>query len=242
MPRVKAYHRPESVAEALALLQRPGAIALAGGTQLIANMADGIEDVVDLQAVGLTQVEIDAEAGIIVLGAMTRVQAIVEDQRLPEMVRRLAHREGPNTFRNMSTIGGTTATADPESELYAGLLVYEAAVTVQSSVGAQTIPLAGFQLPAGALITAVTIRSGGQAAAERVARTPADQPIVAVVGRRDEAGRMRLAVCGVAGRPVLVEPEKVALLEPPADFRGSAEYRREMAAVLTARVLRQLED
>lgn len=242
MPRVKAYHRPESVAEALALLQRPGAIALAGGTQLIANMADGIEEVVDLQAVGLTQVEIDAEAGIIVLGAMTRVQAIVEDQRLPEMVRRLAHREGPNTFRNMSTIGGTIATADPESELYAGLLVYEAAVTVQSSVGAQTIPLAGFQLPAGALITAVTIRSGGQAAAERVARTPADQPIVAVVGRRDEAGRMRLAVCGVAGRPVLVEPEKVALLEPPADFRGSAEYRREMAAVLTARVLRQLED
>lgn len=242
MPRVKAYHRPESVAEALALLQRPGAIALAGGTQLIANMADGIEDVVDLQAVGLTQVEIDAEAGIIVLGAMTRVQAIVEDQRLPEMVRRLAHREGPNTFRNMSTIGGTIATADPESELYAGLLVYEAAVTVQSSVGAQTIPLAGFQLPAGALITAVTIRSGGQAAAERVARTPADQPIVAVVGRRDESGRMRLAVCGVAGRPVLVEPEKVALLEPPADFRGSAEYRREMAAVLTARVLRQLED
>jgi CO/xanthine dehydrogenase FAD-binding subunit len=241
MPRVRSYHRPESVAEALTLLQHTGAAALAGGTQLIPYLDEDSVELVDLQSVGLGLIEADADAGMVVLGAMVRVQTIVEDPRLPELLRRLAHREGPNTFRNMSTIGGTVATADPESELYAGLLAYEATVTVQSSVGAQTIPLTEFQLPAGALITAVTIQSGGQAAAERVARTPADKPIIAVVGRKDEAGRVRLAVCGVARRPVLVEQEEVALLEPPADFRGSTEYRREMAAVLTARVLRQLE-
>ncbi len=241
MPIVRAYHRPGSVAEALVLLQRPGAIALAGGTQLIANMADDVEEVVDLQAVGLAEIEAGAEDGSFSLGAMVRVQALVEDARMPELLRRLAHREGPNTFRNMSTIGGAVATADPESELYAGLLAYEAMITMQSPAGVQTIPLTEFYLPAGALITAVTVQSSGRGAAERVARTPADKPIVAVVGRKDEAGLVRLAVCGVAGRPVLVEPEEVAMLEPPADFRGSAEYRREMAAILTARVLRQLE-
>jgi CO/xanthine dehydrogenase FAD-binding subunit len=93
-------------------------------------------------------------------------------------------------------------------------------------------------LPAATIITAVTIKTSGQTAAARTARTPADRPIVAAVARRAAGGQWRLALTGVADRPVLAH--LTDSLDPPGDFRGSGEYRRALAAVLTARVLDQL--
>ena len=81
---------------------------------------------------------------------------------------------------------------------------------------------------------------GGETADARVARTPADTPIVAAVGRRDEEGNVRMALCGVADIPILVDPDEIENVDPPADFRGSAEYRRQMAGVLGGRVLAAL--
>ncbi len=95
----------------------------------------------------------------------------------------------------------------------------------------------------------------------RVARTPRDKPIVAVAVRvtrdGDLCGGVRIALAGVADRPIcayeaedrlkgqlfdkrLVDVAVTNLLEhldPPSDFKGSSEYRREMAAVLTRRAL-----
>jgi hypothetical protein len=44
-------------------------------------------------------------------------------------------------------------------------------------------------------------------------------------------GGERVALCGVASRPVLLGAE----LNPPDDYKGSADYRRAMADVLVAR-------
>jgi CO/xanthine dehydrogenase FAD-binding subunit len=236
MAKVKTYHRPESVDEVLGLLQRPSTTLLAGGTQLIANLTEPV-DVIDLQTVGLNQIECGADT--ITIGAMVCLQAMVDHEDMPELVRQMALREGPNTFRNMGTVGGVVATADPESELYAALLVHEAVVTVQSGAGEARAPLAAFAVGQKQLITAVTIQRHGQAASDRVARTPADRPIVAVVGRRvGEA--VLLAACGVAKRPILINADEIDQMNPPADFRGSSGYRREMTAVLSQRVLAEL--
>jgi CO/xanthine dehydrogenase FAD-binding subunit len=94
-----------------------------------------------------------------------------------------------------------------------------------------------------------------------VARTPADEPIVSVmtvVGLRGETiDTARLALTGawteharlavsadlLTGGPLTDERiQQVAAavtqeVTPPNDFRGSAEYRREMAAVLTRHAL-----
>jgi carbon-monoxide dehydrogenase medium subunit/putative selenate reductase FAD-binding subunit len=48
-------------------------------------------------------------------------------------------------------------------------------------------------------------------------------------------GTRRLALAGVAATPVLVDGAD--RLDPPADFRGSSEYRRALAAILMARAL-----
>lgn len=236
MPTVNHYQRPATVADALRLLAEPGAVPLAGGTQLVAAGRTA-DTVVDLQDVGLDG--LTAGDGTLTLGAMVRLQTLADHDAVPPLIRAMARREGPNTIRAMGTLGGAVAAADPESELLAALLVHNAVVTVQSARGGANHRLAdGYRPAPGELITAVTVRTGGATAAERVARTPADAPIVAVVGRRDADGRVTLAACGVADRPIILD--EATALTPPDDFRGSAEYRRTMVDVLRRRVLSEL--
>lgn len=247
MQQLKSYHRPDSVEAALALLGRPDVktAVIGGGTALIAALPADIEAVVDLQAVGLTAV--DHTPDQMTIGAMVRLQTIVADKDAPELLRRMAHREGPNTFRNAATLGGVLVGADPESELLAALLVFEAVVWIQKAAGRQQVALPDFLVDAvgsldGGLVTAVSLKKSGQTAHARVARTPQDKPIVAAVVRKDENGKLILALCGVGETAVLVDPAALDSLNPPGDFRGSSTYRKQMAAVLSKRILNELAD
>ncbi|MBP8000959.1 MAG: FAD binding domain-containing protein [Chloroflexi bacterium] len=242
MPQLKSYHRPDSVTAALSLLTRPRTVVLAGGTNLVAQLNDMlVDEVVDLQAIGLDQIVVGADT--ISLGAMVRLQTLVDHPELPLLIRQMAQREGPNTFRHVSTLGGTVAAADWESELFAALLVYGAVVTFHTADGVHNSTLADCG-PAlaqkGVLITGITIERAGHAAAERVARTPADKPIVAVCGRVTPGGQLFLAFCGVAERPCLLPPADLPHIQPPTDFRGSSTYRQQMAQVLSQRVLKAI--
>lgn len=247
MPILKAYHRPSTVEEALQLLSRPGitTAVISGGYRLIPRLPETMEEVVDLQAVaGLTEVTYTGKG--LRLGAMVRLQTIVDDERAPRLLRQAARLEGPNTFRHATTVSGVVANGDKDSEFLAALLVFDAEAQAQTSGGLKNIPLATLLRDApsalsGGLITTITLATMGQTAADRVARTPADRPIVAALARRGEDDELRLALCGVANTPVLVDPANVkAGVNPPHDFRGSREYRRQMAALLSKRVLDQL--
>lgn len=245
MPKLKAYHRPSTLDEALKLLSRSNVqtAVIGGGTYITAHMSDSVDEAVDLQALGLTQISLNGDR--LTLGAMVRLQGLVEDGRIENLLREIVYREGPNTFRHAATLGGVIVGASSESELLAALLVSQAQVQVQSTQGSQQIPLADFlrDVPAalnGGLVTAVSITTGGKAASARVARTPADAPIVAAVARQDGNGKIYLALCGVAATPILIEPDQVAGLNPPGDFRGSSDYRRQMAITLAQRVINEV--
>jgi CO/xanthine dehydrogenase FAD-binding subunit len=222
MPQLKAYHRPANIAEALRLLAQPGVrtAVLGGGTYVVPHLGDGVDEVVDLQAVGLTGVSYSGDQ--LTLGAMVRLQT------------------------HAATLGGVVVGADRESELLAALLVFAAEVHLQSLRGSKHLALADFLLdvPAaldGGIVTAISLLTSGTTASDRVARTPEDRPIVAAVARRDPAGQLRLALCGVAQTPVLVDPDNVkASINPPGDFRGSSAYRRQMAATLAQRVIHEV--
>ncbi len=84
-----------------------------------------------------------------------------------------------------------------------------------------------------AIIARVDLSVDGRIATARTARTPGDRPIVAAVARNDGSAT-RVAVCGVAATPVLVDD--VDAIDPPGDFRGSASYRKHLASVLIRRV------
>lgn len=246
MQQLKSYHRPDSVEAALSLLGRPdvNTAVIGGGTSLVATLPEEVEEVVDLQAVGLTAVAHTSE--YLTMGAMVRLQTIVLDRKTPALLRRMALNEGPNTFRNAATLGGVLVGADPESELLAALLVFDAIVSIQTSAGGRQMPLSDFLADTagsldGGLVVAVSLEKSGQTAHARVARTPQDNPIVAAVARKDEKGKVWLALCGVAETAVLVDPAALDSLNPPGDFRGSSTYRKQMAAVLSKRILSEID-
>ncbi len=245
MANVSVYLRPGTLDEALGCLDRPGAVVVGGGTKV--NPAKTREPVVivDLQDLHLDGIERDGEDGL-VIGATATLARLAADNGVPAAVREAARREEPSTLRAMATVGGVVATGDPSSELLAALLVHGALVRLTGRGGPAEIELgallAGAGPLAGTIITAVRIETGGVTAVARTARTHADRAIVAAVARRTADGRRRLALCGVAATPVLVAAAQdvASQLDPPGDFRGSAEYRRALAVVLAKRALAEV--
>ena len=266
MLRITQYHRPQTLDEALTLLQSDGTVPLAGGTALIPSGAPEARAVVDLQALGLDGLSV---AGFQMhIGAMVSLQRLVESPEVGEFLAEAARLEGPLTYRNAATVGGTIATGDPLSHVLIALLALDAQVHLRlpdpATVSLDRILDNPRKFLDGGLITGVTALSPAGApgtAMARVARTPRDKPIVAVAVRvtgGDDLGHgIRIALAGVADRPIrayqaedrlkgqpldeeLVEVAVAAVMEhlnPPSDFKGSSEYRRQMAAVLARRAL-----
>jgi len=241
---ITEYHRPTTLDDAITLSALPGAVIVGGGTVATVNADQDAVVAVDLQALALDGITGDSNS--IEMGATTRLQDLVESRLVPPVLTELARREAPNTIRNAATIGGTIGVADPESQLLVGLVAFGATVTLARS-GSTTehalVDLLGqSQLLDGAIITSVRVPVGGAAAADRTARTPMDQPIVTAVAHRAIDGTVTLAMSGVAAGPVVVDPGDIEELDPPPDFRGSAEYRAHLGRVLAARVLASVNE
>jgi CO/xanthine dehydrogenase FAD-binding subunit len=246
MTRIRSYHRPSSLEDAVALLARTDVTTspLGGGT-VVNGLPDEIPDeVVDLQSLGLDGISRDAAT--LTFGAMARLQDIVDHEWTPPALRDLAHSEAPNTIRNVATIGGTVATGDWQSGFLAGLLAHGATVSLTNLAGTEKASIADLlanrsRLGAG-IITAVSIELGGASSSAATARTPADTPIVLVAGHRSDEGQIALAATGVDSTPILFDLDRIADLDPPGDFRGTPQYRRHLAGVLGARVVATLQE
>ena len=256
---ITAYHRPHSVHEALALMNRatPVTLPLGGGTFLSHGVAEGIE-VVDLQSLGLDRIM--TKGNDLEIGATATLQSLLEHSSCPASMRVPLKLEAPLNIRNAATVAGTLVTCNGRSTLSTALLALDARLTVHSvqppgvaaqkgasarSQGAQNLgdflPLR----PAG-LITKVTVPLHTRLAFQYVARTPTDKPIVCVALAQWPSGRTRLAVGGFGPAPSLaLDGTESAGIEIAArnafhdanDEWGSAEYRMDVAATLAARCL-----
>lgn len=263
-----AYYRARSIDEALDLLRQPNTVPLAGGTALLATETGIDAAVVDLQEAGLDHMTWVDDGRLLRLGAMVRL-ADLDDFLAPltglqgaaALLRAAIHRAGPNTYRHAATVGGIIASRLPDSEFVAALMALGTTVNLRLPAP-ETLSVAGYMAdndqPPG-LITEIDVYCPqGRGAAERVARTPADTPIVSVTLWRPDDGAARLAATGIGPRPMRLRAAEAALgdgtpeaitaaaeaaraaAHHPGDFRGDAAYRAEMAAVLTRRVLQSL--
>lgn len=243
MQTVIGYHRPETLDDAVRLLSSGERVPLAGGTALAVDAGRPGRhptpvEVVDLQALGLDRIEADGTG--LRLGAMVRLQALVDHDGVPAVVGRAARAELPSALRSLATVGGSVASRRPDSVLVATLLVHDATVALADGRRLALADLLQTALGPGDLIVSVTIDGSGRGALSATGRTPADLPIVAAVARTTPGGEMRLALTGVADVPVVAAAEAIDELNPPGDFRGSPHYRRHLARVLSERVRREL--
>jgi carbon-monoxide dehydrogenase medium subunit len=273
MPKRPAgYYRPKQLDEALKLLANPDTIPLAGGTKLLAGDVEAA--VVDLQDVGLDRIE--KKNDYLHIGAMARLNDAVKnvngklfsnraDTRLDQegLFQRALLLAGPNTYRNAATFGGVIASRLTDSELLVVMLVFEAELALYSPGESQMslIEYLALEQKATGLITEVTVGWGaGYGSSHRVARTPADYPIVSVAAWLPEGGTVRLAASGLRDRPYRLENAESSLdgeisdnaielaaaaakssTNHPGDFRGDSSYRADMAAVLLRRALKDIQ-
>lgn len=275
MTKVVSYVRPGDLKSALDLLERPdvAAVPLAGGSWLVprlrgdvdlpGSLAGEVDTVVDLADLGLDAVRFEGAAGSgwVHLGATTRLAELADRPEWQAIAGGLlaeaARLEGPLNLRNTATIAGTLLAGQSSSELLLALLVLAADAIVVDGGGERTVPLADLLADRPALLGRGLITElrlpwpagdvrGGLA---RVARTPADQPIVAAAVVIDGTNA-RVAIGGVAASPVMVNLDQAGDPEPAlaaalsgqtllADFRGSAEYRRAMAPIIARRAVEQ---
>src|SRR3990172_1855176 len=129
------YHRPKSLAEALALLERGR--PLAGGTSLTAERAR-VSGVVDLQGLSLDSLEITAAE--VIAGATLTLEAFAQGCEIEApALAEAARREAAHNLRNMATVAGTLVAADGRSPLATVLIAAKAQLTLEP--GAESAPL-----------------------------------------------------------------------------------------------------
>jgi CO/xanthine dehydrogenase FAD-binding subunit len=272
MPATLEYLRPKTLDQALALLRRPGlrTVPLAGGTWLVPRLRrdvdvpdpldEPVDAVVDLADLGLSFIELEGQPGNgwLRLGATTPLEQIAGSPACRQLADGIladaASREAPVNQRNVATLAGAVLGAPSQSELLLALLALAGHAVVDTGQPS-TVPLPDLlaDLPgqlSGGLVLEIKLPwpaesvKGGLA---RVARTPADQPIVAAAAVVDGDSR-RLAVGGVAEAPLLLRLGAETELEPAlnaaldgvpllSDWLGSDDYRRAMALVLGRRAL-----
>ena len=256
------YHKPATLDEALKLLRRSRlkTVPLAGGTSLVPEAAHDVQAVVDLDALGLSFVR---QGQDLQLGATTKLQALADHEAVRAyaagmLVKAILDSASRHT-REAASLAGSIVAAPGNSPLFTALLALEARLIVRTarSTREDEIALPYWTLQPRSLILRVALPVlpvNTRAAYEKVARTPADLPIVCVAARasidQNQLRAVRLALGGVAEKPIVItqpagSPEELAQLAvstvtPPDDYFATADYRREMIGVLVKRVLSDL--
>ena len=138
---------PRSLREAASLLDRDTARPVSGGTAVMLMMKLGVlrpARLVSLRAIEKRYSEIGAAGGEVRIGAMATLSALerspVIGKELPVVARTLRTLSNVRV-RNVATLGGHLAHADPHMDLPPVLIALGARVVVADPAGERTVPL-----------------------------------------------------------------------------------------------------
>jgi carbon-monoxide dehydrogenase medium subunit len=259
-----SYRRASSADEALALLGEYGddAKLMAGGHSLLPLMKlrlaapEVLVDIAPVRELGYVR----ADGDTVAIGALTRYHDLEHDEVLREHAPLLAQVSGAigdPQVRHRGTIGGSLAHADAAADLPAAILASDGVLVVRGPGGVREVPAAEFflgpfttSLEPDEMVTEIRLprQDGRGFAFEKFTRRAIDW---AMVGVAVTGGRV--ALINMAGTPVRASAVERALAEgaapaeaaelaaedtsPPDEPHASAEYRRHLARVLTARAL-----
>jgi len=266
------YHAPESLEEVFSMLEDGSGKILAGGMSLIPLMKLRLaspESVIDLRRVpGLK--DITESGGVVRVGAMAthhevEVSPVIRG-KCP-LLGEAAGQIGDTQVRNVGTIGGSVAHADPSADYPGALVALEARIRLRSAQGERVVEASEFfvdafttAMDAGEIVVAVEVAAEEPSEGykyEKVPHPASGFPVVGVAVRVKRGGRgialARIGVTGMGARAFRARNAE-ALLEGGADVAtaaavvgvgeeansdlyASAEYRRHLAQVHAARAI-----
>jgi carbon-monoxide dehydrogenase medium subunit len=270
------FFEPASLGEALQLLDSddPDIRPIGGGTALLLMMKSGFFR--PRRLVSLRRIEQDyrsisaARDGSLRIGAMATLADIERSadvkRHSPVIVHALRTLSNPRT-RNVATLGGHLAHADPHLDLPPVLAALDAQVKITGTRGERTIPVAtlirGYletELRPGEIMTEVTVpgEPGRRAVYWKyTARSADDWPALGVAAAFTDAG-LRIVIGAATDKPsrlVAAEAALGASRDEPgfrraaeaaareaklvSDQHGTASYKRELLRVGVRRALAQ---
>jgi carbon-monoxide dehydrogenase medium subunit len=256
-----AYHRPDTVPAALALLggaseTRP----IAGGMTLLPIIKQRLASPAAL--VDLSKIPqlfgILLEGDVLTIGAMTRHVDVAESEliglRVPVLAS-LAAGIGDPAVRNRGTIGGSTANNDPSADYPAAALALDATiVTDRREIQADAFFLGLFETALEPDEVIVALRfpvplAGGYAKF----KSPASRYATVGVCVAKTAGKVRVAVTGAgpcvfrvpnmeAALAVRFAPEAIASIKIPqqglnSDIHADAQFRAHLVTVMAKKAV-----
>jgi carbon-monoxide dehydrogenase medium subunit len=257
-------HQAKSVADAAALLAKTGGRPLAGGQSLVGALKLRLAQpgaLVDLSAIpdlrGIRRV-----GAAIVVGAMTRhaeVAASPDVRAAIPAIAQLADGIGDRQVRNMGTLGGSIANADPAADWPAAVLGLGATVlTAKGRHAADGFFKGLYETALGTdeILTAVSFPVPRRAAYVKF-RNPASRfALVGVFVAQLADGAIRVAVTGAASSAFRCAPLEAALTKSftadaakavkvdasnlNGDLHATPEYRAHLIAVLASRAVASL--
>ena len=253
------YQRPANAAAAVAALQGD-ARYLAGGQSLVQAMKlrlSSSERLVDLGgAADLKGIKVDGAN--VVIGAMTTHSAVARSAEVQKAIPALAELAGgigDQMVRNMGTLGGSIANADPAADYPAAVVGLGATVNTNKRAIAADAFFTGLYetaLQPGELITSVSFPIPQKAAYVKY-KQPASRFALVGVFVSQSAGGVRVAVTGAKSSVFRAAPLEDALkasftaaaakaVKMPAtdinsDLHASAAYRAAMISVMASRAV-----
>ncbi|OGA12750.1 MAG: hypothetical protein A3H32_16040 [Betaproteobacteria bacterium RIFCSPLOWO2_02_FULL_63_19] len=242
--------RPASVAEALALLARlPEARIIAGGASLVAMINARLVDPAALVTLaGIEELTGIAEApgGGYRIGAMVRHRDLALQTRFGgtlAVVQMAAVQIANATVRNMGTIGGAVAHADPGLDYPPALIAADAKIEIAGPGGRRQLSAQEFfvdwyatALQPGEMVSAVHLPAArpGVGLYHKLARVSGDYATVSValtMAHDGEAIDTRVAIGGCGPTPLMIEEVNRLLSGRPSaqDLRRAGELLQDAA-------------
>ena len=263
--------QPVTLAEALRLLDAEGTRPLSGGTALMLMMKAGVlrpSRLVSLGGLGLDRIEAHGDLRV---GAMTSLRALEKSEHIKKgwpVIARTLRTLSNVRVRNVATVGGALAHADPHMDLPPLLIALGARVAVEGKNGKRVMPVedlyAGYlenTLQRNELITGVEIPALGQRRAAYLkctTRSLDDWPAVGVAAvldseevtlvlsaATDKPTRLRAAEKILKGNTGDAKALKQAAeagaeeVQIESDIHGSAAYKKQLIRVYLARAIHE---
>ncbi len=247
IPQNFDYSAPADLKEALGLLADGSAKVLAGGMSLIPLMKLRLaapERVVDIGRIpGLSYIR--EEGGAIHVGAMTTHYEVESSPLLRgkcPLLAETASNIGDVQVRNMGTIGGSLAHADPAADYPAALMALEAKVRLVSAKSDRTLDIGDFLVdtmttavePGELVLELILPVEGGSTGVsyQKMAQPASGFALVGVAARVAKAGGqislVRVGVTGLAAKAYRAANVETLL----AGKAGSADDIRKASAVV----------
>lgn len=214
------YSAPTNLKEALGLLVSENAKVLAGGMSLIPAMKlrlSAPEQLVDLGRIAELNY-IREDGGALRIGATTTHYQVESSplvrSKCPLLAEAAAH-IGDIQVRNMGTIGGSVAHADPAADYPASLLALEAKVVLVSAKSQREMPIADFfvdtfttAIEPGEIVRELVVPIEEQSTGtsyQKMLQPASGFAIVGIAARvRKSGGKIamaRVGVTGLSGKP-----------------------------------------